>query len=889
MTVPSLHNFMLPDGYVAVAVLDANLDSTSILCTETKDNKEVEIRFYTQEEVAIDAIEKYSSLQSIDNKEFKDSIVFPVFERLKNNTYYSRREFHPRTLGTLIYFHDSLYDEEKHIILLQIIKITSLFPSNILFPILPSRFLVYENLVVKFTDLHRPDPIDDESLVIGYYQKGINNETLILNIISQVWNLDDEFEAHSYYTKYKSLISPDAHSVFLVSDLLWVNIYFDLLKGNIKDIDSLPPVIRLDFYRHKLLDKNYIEVARNMILIYSEIDNLDQDILDKRVIPVMNSFSNENLDLISGLAFLILLKIKKRSKNYNETSLLFSSLTSEKESSLLQKSASKQSIKDYTDNSDKSKETLLLEALNNFFSPERKTARFLLCSQIHDIFLAEGEWVGVLVLQYLTSHSIDMELDILCSRIPEIVEITSNKVLTIKLLNLMKFSEQFYYALLQIPTSMYNPDILVCNFSNQLFTQTQVRFLIHVANVLTPELIFRLNLQSALKPPILSSLTYDLIKKIKPRINPIDFSVLTVNLKYTNNIIKVPPKMLSSGILNEISEMILPANLLGFRFHNATNIIRLESWKGSSFHLNSVKASCVCFTQDGKYLITAGEEFNFFTIENLKSGNIVPVIKKTSQKFIKHINCDSSGIYCASDFSFQCFKFENETMIPLFETHFCEKISTIKKLIDTNLLILFLEDGSAKFFKNELFHDAYKIPAEHGIPISVCYIPSKKQYVVGTDSGSLILFDLNMQCPVKILRLSNQPSYVSFYDRKSFLCTAGPYATLLNYEMNKIERCFMQQLSYVTALTSVNQVVITAHTDLTVRAWKDGRLINLLDGSVSTADNEYCWSARPTYTPSILSSKVKRLESLQNIPVVISIDEENNVYVWPLSSSSVDL
>lgn len=887
MSIPPLQNLIFPNSYTPKAVMEANLDSTSVLCT--RDDTDYEIRIFAIEEVALKCKKWNENLSNIDS-ELKNRIIFPEFQILPNQKYCSIRKFHSRTLEALIFFEDTLFPEEKHAICIQIVSIFSLLPHGIKFPFLPSRFLVYEDLYVCLTDLYEPNPVDEEAFEMGYYKPNTTMINLLHSIIMKIWRVDLT-TAEKYRENYYNALFPDEnHPIDEKFCPSWCQHFLSVHRKNLP-ISKLPPLLIFDIHRGNIISSSPAEVVKALSNISDDVSKITatpynstkteresqedeikkEEIIRKRVCPIIKEMSESTNDLVKALSFFIIVKIKKYFANHRRNNVV-QMHRSNSEYQIVNKNNSEQKL-----------HLEMLRILYQILTHDNPSSNFISHCVLPSILAMKPAMATDILVTAIKNTDID-EQDELIVQLSNILRMVKSRATKIQIIDLLKVTDALFNSLQAVNPDDFNPDVVISKMSAQLFTQSQLRFLIHVSKTASVPLLMRFSLKEAMDAPTLQSLVRALVIRLSKRVHPASLAAIAP-VYNENNKFMITPKPLKEEEFGPceslVSSWAAPSQKPQFR------PVVAENWKSSPIIISTGNAKAIAFTTDSRFLIAAGISIEMFRLESIKNHAIDFGRLPTKVPLPDPATCIATVpgyIYIGTEKSlYRCQVFDKiEKPVLQKLSDFESPITCIERISDSYLLIFTLKDGSVYACMDDHFQYYYRIPENMGRPISICSLHQKNEYMIGTDQGYIMSRSITLMCPIKIARVSNMPAYIKKYDVESVVITAGPFASIIDRKLSKVIIGFTQPPSHARCCCAVGRTLVTAHSDGNMYTWADGKIYSLIDGSYQRAQSEYTWQAKPSSAEPIHKSSVVSLINIPALTAAVSLDEDGVAIVWSI-------
>ena len=485
------------------------------------------------------------------------------------------------------------------------------------------------------------------------------------------------------------------------------------------------------------------------------------------------------------------------------------------------------------------------------------------------------------ILQTLLNSNAKEDQDLIITKLLHIFPKIESKTFKIQLIEQLKPCESLYTTLQSLDPSTYNPDLVLARMAAQLFTQAQVRFLIHVSEIASQAMILRFSLADAYDAPTLTSLVRALILRLTKRVHPANLAALTPLYKGSNKIPPITPEPLPISVLEDvqplIAKFIVPSQKPHFRPLNH------QIYDSHPVSIFTHKAKAICFTTDGQYLIAVGNYIELFRTESIKQHAIDMGRLKETLQLPEESTCVCS-IFGSVLIGTNKHVYSFTPKEPFTDIEPCLEVPSpvlaIERIDDSLFTVLSLEDGSIYGGYTDSLRYMFKVPPKYGKPISICSLNHKNRYLIGTSDGFIILCCINTYCPLKIIRLSNMPCRLSRNDNKTFLATAGPYCSAIDKELNKIITNYAQPPAHVAFCTCVDRTVVTAHTDYAILSWVDGIITNLLDCTESRPSMEYTWYATPSKAFPLHTSPIISLIGSPTMTAAISLDCDGQLIVW---------
>lgn len=882
MSIPSLQSLVLPDGYSPKAVLDANLDTVSILCNDNRAGIDVEIKIFASQSDADTAKRWQRQIETINNGKTNGFYLPFSYQTLPNDKFVAIRKFHSRTVDSLVFFSDTLYKEEKHAICIQIIEICSLLSPNEKYPVFPSRFLIHENLTVQLTDMFPPNPVDEEALRMGWYKSNTKTRDILISHISYIWKIDSNL-AKDYLEEYESFIYKRDEKFARKHIPKYVTNY--LINSPSKE--ELPPLLIFDQHRIDLISGNTNSICDSLLNIYYDIDYLTEDMLKTRVVPIIKEMVKNQCELVEALCFFILIKVKKlikimKGEELNDTLVTDSMIMSNSPMISSKTSDNHSNLGTIVANGPKDIKLGFTKSLTNIITSEHFASRYIMYSSVTDILsLKKKKFLKDLLLLLISTNNPN-EIDIFTYNLVSLIPKLKSRTYTIQVLDRLRITESLLYSLQQINPAFYNPDAIIAKMSSQLFTQTQLKFLISVVKHASPAMLLKFNFSEALSSPSLSTLTHSLFQKIKPLIHSSDYCVL---VPQTTPIIPSLQPIPRSDNMLETIEPLIAKQIIGPQkstFRSSSPV----AWTGSPISFNTKSTVDAQFSTDGKFIFTCGSELRMFKLDNVKSH--VPNFSSGISKPLVHPSTASVSIHDnfiigntnneILSFMITSQEFSNSYTLP-------STINTFARFNESSFLFAGLQDGTVMAGTYDAMGKVFRIPRAHGNIISICSLPQSTQYYIGTDIGSVFMYDLRMQCPIKNIRLSNHKAKISKVDSKSVLITSGPYAAKMDKDLNTIISSYSNSQSYVIDACSMDDNIITAHTNYSVLLWNEQKCYNISDWRSQTLNKGPHYQSSPFNAIPYHDVDITLLRPSISTTSVLSCDRNGKLVIWPVSYS----
>lgn len=303
---------VLPSEYSFKEILEETLDSFNVLAVD-KINDLFAIRIFPNDkskssEALINKIQKWNTELKPKNESRYNRIL--VFEtRDENGNIYCWHKFLSRTLEFLCFHGDNVFESERHAICIQLLDILEVVKDYELLPIFPSRIILHDDLYLQLSDLYPPNPIDEEAYLMGWYEEGATNESLIVKIIGLIWGVDSDQEAWQRYHDYQNCTGTCP---------IWCKAFLALHTSDTSAVrnSKIPPILTLDLVRSKVIKgvrtHDYYAAYYGITEMIFLVKDLTPTEIRVRVLPITIDLLNAKHDTIIALVLLFLLEILEK-------------------------------------------------------------------------------------------------------------------------------------------------------------------------------------------------------------------------------------------------------------------------------------------------------------------------------------------------------------------------------------------------------------------------------------------------------------------------------------------------------------------------------------------------------------------------------------------------
>ena len=469
-------------------------------------------------------------------------------------------------------------------------------------------------------------------------------------------------------------------------------------------------------------------------------------------------------------------------------------------------------------------------------------------------------------------------------QLSNISRIIKSRATKIQIIDTLKVTDALFNSLQGINPEDFNPDVVISRMSAQLFTQSQLRFLIHVSKVASIPLLLRFSLKDAMDAPTLMTLVRTLIERVSKRVHSANLAAVCPVYKGWSKPPLITPKPLDKDQFSPPQELIsnwcLSSQKPQFRPVNC------ENWKSSPIIIQTTnKATSIAFTTDCRFMVSAGNSVELYRLESIKNHGIdfgrlpvkldLPEPATSVATVPNYIFIGTSkGVYKTQIFE----KIEKPKIQKILDLE--TSVTCIERISDSLFIIICYKNGDVYGCMEEECKFMFSIPNNFGVPISVCSVNQKNEYIIGTDAGYLISRSITLSCPIRIVRISNMPARVAKHNTDSIVVTAGPYAAIVDRKLSKIIISFTQPPSHVRNVCVVDRTLVTSHSDGGMRSWLDGKIYSLVDGTMQRAKNEYVWLAQPSFAEPIHKSDVVALINIPALTAAASLDSDGVIIIW---------
>lgn len=190
-------------------------------------------------------------------------------------------------------------------------------------------------------------------------------------------------------------------------------------------------------------------------------------------------------------------------------------------------------------------------------------------------------------------------------------------------------------------------------------------------------------------------------------------------------------------------------------------------------------------------LIIGGDNLAFFETNVLGSyfPNTYPSATITlASPIVAMASYDDSLFYVSEDSTFVHYSILKKS--PIESHQFSSVPLTLVNFPDSDLMILSTNNGEIYFYNNSQLEHRFNVNSKLGKPMSLSGVKNSTHYVIGTNEGMVLLFDLRMQSLVSRFHFSNFPAKVSQSVFPEFSVSSGPFGLTFNYALNEIKKCF---------------------------------------------------------------------------------------------------
>lgn len=863
----------LPPEFVAKELLDETVDSVNVLAVKSGDTARLySVRVFNQTEMSKELVDKMRKWNDeIKNYESKDGVnrfvPFEIRSDPATSTFYAIHPFFSRSLEFVCGFGVELFEDEKHAISFQLGDICRrLAPYHERLPIFPSRFVLHNDLHLQLTDLYPPNPIDEEAFEMGWFDQEKRNEDFFVRIMELLWGIDSE-SARARLFDYMNFTenAPDWGKTFIKK------------HRQTSKTDGLPPLIALDINRAKLTEFTPAWMCHALAEIVNIVPNLDEDAISKRVVPVIRSIIDADHDIVQCFILLLLVEVAKK--------VGLSGISNDDDHTQI----------DWF---------MFQNYIDDIFSSEKRVAsRFVLCCILPDLLSCLSTEDGKNLIRALIVRHTDVEMAVFMSNFAETM-VSLNKTAanlkppTVKpfvcqLLNYIPLTDNLLGSLISMPPSLYVVDALLAKMAPQIKSQVEMRYLIAVAKFASPSMLFRFRfLDAATSNLTVSSLALVFLQRLKTLVHPVDYSLLIPG-NVQADLVWLPetPEPVNDTVLETISSLIIrkpakePEDTIKTRPKDTqTTRITLELGSVNDFD----------FTSDGKYFFAVDES----QMRVYHSATLVSSFSTTQHDAVIDFSVTVDRVAALGDGAIiaghagtsACFI---ETSIATASTSGeptvvpgVGKVTVMEKSRTSDFLLIGTDSGHVLVKEERLpVRDLFTIPSTLGVPISIGLVPSSTYYVIGTTTGSTLLYDLRMQCPVRRMRPSNRPAIVAPCDSSSFWMTCGPFCGKFDVRMSTIQRTFSAPPAHVVSCCCIGEWLVTAHSDYSVYAYNQRASfvenMNNPEIAVHVNGGGCDVRARQSMVTPLHESQIRILRSSPLAVAPISCDANGVVVFWP--------
>jgi hypothetical protein len=853
----------MPPGYICKDIVEETLDSVSVIAMKQAEGKSrsYSIRIFSPDRPAVKEVLKWNaSLQMLESSGTLDKrfLTYDPDLLAKSRGVYGVRPYHPRTLEFVCFFGVDLFDDEKHAICFQLGEMSKkLRGFGERLPIFPSRILLHDDLFVQLTDFYPPNPIDEEACELGWFEKRMHAD-FFRTIVAMLWRVSRE-EAGVRLLQYESLGegAPEWGAAFLQK------------HRRTSQTDGLPPLIVLDINRANVAQFSPEIMNHALCEILRIIPELDGRMVELRVVPMLSALMPIEHDVIQSIVLLLLVAVLRkigftafdrvRFTGYVERILLRSSNTA-------------------------SRFTLygVLRDVVQFIAPEERETliRAMICSRIGD---DETNSVKEHELVVFTNGVSSLMAEL--NRLSLLERQTTIKPFACRVIATLPLTNSLFTSLIAMDTSLYVVDTVLARMPQQIKSQPEMRFLVHVAEHATREMLFRFNFVFAASSHLtVSSLAIFFLQKLRRLIHPVVFRML-VPSEVQQDLVVVPdsPHPTDDTLLESIAPMIARF-VVGERPPMAA--IREPQTKQISLELGNVRD--FDFSADGKTFVVAGSSsVRFWPVNALTSPPTECRLDFDGE--IDRIGGFGDSIFVAGH-SGNTLKLcswqlgQSERVQERVSIEGAGPVTAFEKSDRGDLILLGTDSGMVYMKRASLeVQPFFQVSRTLGCPISFAFLPSSSYYVVGTSEGTVIVYDFRMQCPLRRTRPSNRPAFVSASDPRTFWITCGPYATQFRIAMDSISRTFQASGTHAVLACGVRDWLITAHSDFSMFAFNGQLVVDLNNPNavkqVRQSDRDI--AVVPSLAVPRHSAPIRLLKSSPVAFAPISCDAAGRLVIWP--------
>ncbi|OHT02074.1 hypothetical protein TRFO_07247 [Tritrichomonas foetus] len=933
---------VLPSGYMFKEMLDETLDSINVLALDKK-NDFYSIRIFPNDkspnsEKIISTIKKWNNNFSPKRNELYNRIL--VFEtKDEGGNYYCWHKFCSRTLEFLCFYGDDVFDEEKDAICIQLIDLLDIVKDYEPIPIFPSRLILKDDLYIQLSDLYPPNPIDEEAFLMGWFQPGATNESFIIKIIGLLWRIDDE-KAKEKFIDYKnnSGSCPKWSKEFLT---LHISDTSTIRKSNI------PPILALDLVRSKVnsgvRSADHFAASYGITEMIYLVGKLTKQMIQVRVLPITLDLLKVNHDTTKSLILLLVLQILDtigfeivNSKNMNISNRDQLSLTGLQNQSSLYMQQSMQNSGDQNDQQTRNRLDLptFTDFIKSILSSEFNMAKYtffcVLPRIIRHIGFDEAKSLIIKLISIIRQPENDHLKVIFCLNFTRIMkalgQLTNNsrpsslkpficQLLSIKISHvqaiqasqsiqnqdfniesstakeadefLFKPSDQLLQSLLTMQPELYNLDAMIERMPSQLMTQTQLRYLIKNIRFASPSMLFKFNVVAALPLIHISSLSQAFIRKLKTVVHPADYNALipadaeSYFLTIPNSAPPIEDTML------EIVRPFISKKLFEYNKSNNHRHVTTKSVQSVNTILELGSIKDFSFTLDGKGVLVCSDNnvrrynSNFTSLD-------YHVLFTTNEVIEKVVTFPDSFVISGSDgpqrFGFMRFYYDNKARN---QSHSYDSPITALSRFESNDYVFFgLKNGDIYFntplSQKDSLH-IISIGENLGAPISIVEMPNSPNFVISTNEGNAIIYDMRIQTPLKRFRACNRPAYVVPCDSSNFWMTCGPFCTKFDIKNLQIKQAISCSSSHVVGCCCVGDWVITAHTDLSMFAVNEKASVvnlNTPNGMLSYRKSDKFIKINPGDSVPLHEHQINCIKASPTIQAAVTSDISGRMIMW---------
>lgn len=829
----------IPKKYTPLELLDETVDSMNILCHENKHSGDISIRVFSIDEMKTDfitqirewntKIQKINAVNETNIKIVRTGMTsrFLYYDiQIVGDDLLAIRKFQPRNIDFLCFYGDDMYDDEKHAICIQLIVIRNqLINIDIVLPIFPSKILLDDDLFIQLADLYPPNPIDEEAYLMGWFNEDeeLTNDKLFIKIFQLIWKLDSYEKAETVFNNYIRLLEEDPHDLPEFYPR-WAKLFLKVHRKD-SDLKGLPPIIRFDINRAALKDVGVYSWSYNITEIIAILPGLTQHMIQNRLIQLTVNLMDITNDSIQALTLLLVYKILQLTGISDPPTLL--ELDEKAPKRIDQDMLTKFIYSILSSNNMTSRLVLycVLPKLLVFYENDFEFQKQIICASFYSSKNSEKI--------FFENNFGEMMNEINKTAIKQKVKPSSVKTFVCQLIDMLKTTDYLLGSLKKIPISLYNVDSVIAKMSSQVFTQIELRYLISIVGNASPSMLFKFHLMSALSSNCLCSLVLTYTKKLKNVVLPADYYAL-MPTEIQNGLIIPPtsPPLIDDTLLESIGPMVAKQV---FDPSPPTEKVVRTGTTIPAIHIENGKTNDIVFDPSGNSIFTGS---NVLRRYNLCDHQRKPDLNITMEKgtILSMAIHDDSIFIASSNQALYQYSFLTNSMSHI--TSFKNRISTISKVDEINQVFIALETGDIiTKNKESVYQKLMTINSGLGIPHCICQIPNTPKYVIGTTSGTAILYDTRMQFPIRRIRATNFPANISQIDQFSFGITCGPFAAIFDSEMSRVIKGLSAPPSHVLSMCSYNKSIITAHSDYSMYSWnfdQQESVSNLGDISAST-------------------------------------------------------